>query len=83
MIQVVVYCVCVCVRSWAHIVNVIDNGKRYKMQRIEDKPTSALEQTRLETGREEINTGLLDMSHTWTENTVRLKKGKICVHNCH
>jgi len=57
------------------MVNVINNGKHYKVQRIEDKPTSAFEQTRSEREREreEINTGLLEMSHTWTENSVRLK----------
>lgn len=60
--------------AWAHIVNAINNEKGYKVQRIGGKPTSALEQMRSETEREEINTGLLDMSHTWTENSVRLKK---------
>lgn len=58
----------------AHIVSVINNEKGYKVQRIGGKPTSALEQMRPETEREEINTGLLDMSHTWTENSFRQKK---------
>lgn len=35
------------------MVTVINNGKHYKVQRIEDKPTSASEQTRSERDREE------------------------------
>ena len=46
------------------MVNVINNRKHYTVQRIEDRPTSASEQTRSERHREEINKGLLEMSHT-------------------
>lgn len=65
------------------MVNVINNGKQYEAQRIEDKPTSTSEQTRSERDREEIKTGLLEMSHTWTGNSVRFKKDKMCVQLSH
>lgn len=63
------------------MVNVINNRKHYKVQRIEDKPTSASEQTRSERAGGEINTGSLEMLHTWTENSVSFKKDERCV--CH
>lgn len=59
------------------MANVINNGKLYKVQRIEDKPTSALEQLRSERHGEEINKGLLEMSHRWTVNSVMAQKDKI------
>lgn len=66
-----VLCVYSC-PAQAHMADVINNEKHFKVLRIEDKPTSALEQLRSERHSEEINKGLLEMSHTWTENSVRI-----------